>query len=77
MDSDSDNDSIDQLEEFRKANVKPGMFVSGWEDPNDEIFEDKEPHCKFIRFSRTFNHNFYTKQPHWNGKCYGQRMKEK
>ncbi len=27
MDSDSDNDSIDQLEEFRRANVKPGMFV--------------------------------------------------
>lgn len=47
MDSDSDNDSLDQLEEFRKANVKPGMFVSGWEDPNDEIAEDKEPHCEF------------------------------
>lgn len=45
MDSDSDNE-IDQLEAFRKANIKPGMFVSGWEDLNDEIFEDKEPHCK-------------------------------
>lgn len=47
MDSDSDNDSLDQLEEFRRANVKPGMFVSGWEDPNDEISEETEPHCKF------------------------------
>lgn len=48
MDSDSDNDSIDQLEAFRRANVKPGMFVSGWEDPNDEIIEDKDPHCEYF-----------------------------
>ena len=41
-DSDSD-ESIDQLEQFRNANVKPGMFVSGWEDPNDEVFEEKNP----------------------------------
>ncbi|XP_055301191.1 ankyrin repeat domain-containing protein 49 [Sitodiplosis mosellana] len=40
--SDSD-ESIDQLEQFRNANVKPGMFVSGWEDPNDEVFEEKNP----------------------------------
>lgn len=41
-DSDSD-ESVDQLEKFRCANVQPGMFVSGWEDPNDEIFEEKNP----------------------------------
>lgn len=46
--SDSD-DSIDQIEQFRNANVKPGMFVSGWEDPNDEVFEDKNPHGKFMK----------------------------
>lgn len=45
--SDSD-ESIDQLEQFRCANVKPGMFVSGWEDPNDEIFEEKNPRGKQI-----------------------------
>lgn len=45
--SDSD-ESIDQLEKFRCANVKPGMFVSGWEDPNDEIFEEKNPRGKQI-----------------------------
>ncbi|KAJ6633300.1 Ankyrin repeat domain-containing protein 49 [Pseudolycoriella hygida] len=49
MDSDSENDSIDQLEEFRKANIKPGMFVSGWEDPNDEIYEDEDPHSTLER----------------------------
>lgn len=42
--SDSDSEkSIDQLEAFQNANVKPGMFVSGWEDPNDEIFPEKNP----------------------------------
>lgn len=41
------NDSVDQLEEFRKANVRPGMFVSGWEDPNDEIFETSNPCGKY------------------------------
>lgn len=45
--SDSD-ESIDQLEQFRNANVKPGMFVSGWEDPNDEIFEEKNPRGETI-----------------------------
>lgn len=49
-DSDSDSDTIDQLEEFRKANVRPGMFVSGWEDPNDEVFETKNPHGKDTMF---------------------------
>lgn len=43
-DDDSDSDeSVDQLEKLRHANVQPGMFVSGWEDPNDEIFEEKNP----------------------------------
>lgn len=42
-DYDSD-DSLDQLDKIRNADIKPGMFVSGWEDPNDEIEEDKNPH---------------------------------
>lgn len=45
--SDSD-ESVDQLEKFRNANVRPGMFVSGWEDPNDEVFEEKNPRGKNI-----------------------------
>lgn len=47
MENDSDSDeSIDQLEKLRFANVRPGMFVSGWEDPNDEVFEEKNPRGK-------------------------------
>lgn len=34
----------DQWERIQKADVRPGMFVSGWEDPNDEVEEDKDPH---------------------------------
>lgn len=45
--SDSD-ESVDQLEKLRHANVRPGMFVSGWEDPNDEVFEEKNPRGKNI-----------------------------
>lgn len=36
-------ESIDQLEAFSRANVKPGMFVSGWEDPNDEVYDTPNP----------------------------------
>lgn len=39
-----DEEEVDQLEQFRNANIKPGMFVSGWEDPNEEVFEEKDPH---------------------------------
>lgn len=39
--SDADDD---QWERIQKADVKPGMFVSGWEDPNDEVNEDTDPH---------------------------------
>lgn len=52
-DSDSD-ESIDQLEQFRNANVKPGMFVSGWEDPNDETFEEKNPRGELIEIFSSF-----------------------
>lgn len=46
-DSDYDSDdSLNQLEKIRNADVKPGMFVSGWEDPDDLITEDKNPHGK-------------------------------
>lgn len=40
--SDSDSEE-DQLQYLRDGSVKPGMFVSGWEDPNDTIDEDKNP----------------------------------
>lgn len=39
-----DEEEVDQFEQFRNANIKPGMFVSGWEDPNEEVFEEKNPH---------------------------------
>lgn len=44
-----DEDEIDQLEQFQNANVKPGMFVSGWEDPNEEVFEEENPHGETAR----------------------------
>lgn len=43
-DIDSTEEDDDQWERIQKADVKPGMFVSGWEDPNDEVEEDKDPH---------------------------------
>lgn len=46
-DSDYDSDdSLNQLEKIRNADVKPGMFVSGWDDPDDLITEDENPHGK-------------------------------
>lgn len=49
--SESDSDeSVDQLEKFRNANIRPGMFVSGWEDPNDEVFPDKNPRGWFKQY---------------------------
>lgn len=52
-DSDSEEE-IDQLEQIRNANVKPGMFVSGWEDPNDEVYEVQNPHGKLFSFLTIF-----------------------
>lgn len=81
--SDSDSDgSIDQLEEFRKANVRPGMFVSGWEDPNDEVYETKNPRGEFdsIRFAisrKQLHFLLSVAQKHCKRKYCGQRMKAK
>lgn len=44
MSGSESEEEIDQLEAFRNANIKPGMFVSGWDDPQDEVFEEKNPH---------------------------------
>ena len=42
INADSDED-VDQLQYLRDGSVKPGMFVSGWEDPNDAVDEDTNP----------------------------------
>lgn len=42
-DYDSD-DSLSQLEKIRNADVRPDMFVSGWDDPDELIEEDANPH---------------------------------
>lgn len=52
--SDSD-ESVDQIEQFRNANVQPGMFVSGWEDPNDEIFPEENPKGECENFPLILN----------------------
>ncbi|CAD7086086.1 unnamed protein product [Hermetia illucens] len=38
------DDEMSQYEKMCSANVKPGMFVSGWDDPADLVQEDKNPH---------------------------------
>lgn len=48
MDDIESAEEDDQWERIQKADVKPGMFVSGWEDPNDEVEEDTDPHGKLI-----------------------------
>lgn len=49
MDDYDSDDSVSQLEKLKYADVKPGMFVSGWEDPNDIVYEEPNPHGKFTR----------------------------
>lgn len=45
-DSETDDLNDDQWEQIRNANVKPGMFVSGWDDPDELIVEDNNPDGK-------------------------------
>lgn len=57
MSASDSEEEIDQLEAFRNANVQPGMFVSGWDDPRDEVIEEKNPHGKFkMKFILLQNH---------------------
>lgn len=48
-DYDSDEEKS-QLEKLQYVDVKPGMFVSGWDDENDLIEEDKNPQGKAMEF---------------------------
>lgn len=50
------DDEMSQYEKMCSANVKPGMFVSGWDDPADLVQEDKNPHGKYVRiiFQRNY-----------------------
>lgn len=80
--SDSDSDaSIDQLAEFQKANVRPGMFVSGWEDPNDEVYETKNPRGEYFAHQFANSHSILTvslfcvEQKRCKRKFSGQRTK--
>ncbi|XP_055903642.1 ankyrin repeat domain-containing protein 49 [Eupeodes corollae] len=47
-DYDSDEEKS-QMEKLQYADVKPGMFVSGWDDENDLIEEDKDPQASLER----------------------------
>ncbi|XP_055852598.1 ankyrin repeat domain-containing protein 49 [Episyrphus balteatus] len=47
-DYDSDEEKS-QMEKLQYADVKPGMFVSGWDDENDLIEEDKNPQASLER----------------------------
>jgi ankyrin repeat domain-containing protein 49 len=42
-DSDECNDVVAELNNIDINKVKPDMFVSGWEDPNDDVNEDQNP----------------------------------
>lgn len=37
------DDAIAKFENIQIPNVKRGMFVSGWEDPDDSVDEDEDP----------------------------------
>lgn len=37
------DDAIAKFENIKIPNVKRGMFVSGWEDPDDSVDEDEDP----------------------------------
>jgi len=51
MSSDSENDdAIVDFDKMKIPDVKPGMFVSGWDDPDDCIEEDPNPHGKYVFF---------------------------
>jgi ankyrin repeat domain-containing protein 49 len=41
--SGTDSDPEEALNKIDISKVKPGMFVSGWEDSNDPVEEDKTP----------------------------------
>lgn len=46
----SDDDEERQIRPQDIPNIKPGMFVSGWDDPENDlgIEEDKNPHGKIL-----------------------------
>lgn len=41
------DDAIAKFENIKIPNVKRGMFVSGWEDPDDSVDEDEDPEGNF------------------------------
>lgn len=45
------DDAIAKFENIKIPNVKRGMFVSGWEDPDDSVDEDEDPEGNFSRSS--------------------------
>lgn len=61
MNSDSDTYSSDENEldklqnKMEKAKIKRGMFVSGWEDPDDSIEEVENPRGKNIYLNNKNN----------------------
>lgn len=65
IDSDDDNEQapnmnleeeIARIENVNLNNVKRGMFVSGWDDPDDLIEEDQHPEGRFQVLNRlSFN----------------------
>lgn len=40
-------EAIAKYENINLPDVKRGMFVSGWDDPNDSVDEDAEPECNW------------------------------
>ncbi|XP_053665182.1 ankyrin repeat domain-containing protein 49 [Anopheles marshallii] len=50
-DAAEEDEEMDTLEalEAKMSKVPRGMFVSGWDDPDDLIEEDKDPKASFVR----------------------------
>uniref|UniRef100_A0A182J4C9 Uncharacterized protein n=1 Tax=Anopheles atroparvus TaxID=41427 RepID=A0A182J4C9_ANOAO len=47
---DEDMDTVEALEE-KMSKVQRGMFVSGWDDPDDLVEEDKDPQATLERYA--------------------------
>lgn len=60
-DIDNVEDAIAKFEHINIPDVKRGMFVSGWDDPDDSVEEDENPEGKSLNSlpHQTPNHTNY------------------
>lgn len=62
-DIDNIEDAIAKFEHINVPNVKRGMFVSGWEDPDDSVEEDENPEGKAANTKQGIYCHYLTSLP--------------